>query len=115
MKTFVLISLMALLIGSAYSHIPYGKNLSHKIVSRPEIQIQGINPKSKSSQDGALKIRIVGGVPPYTSQVIGTHSPAQTFYKERYEISGIGTGAYTIIVQDNAKQVAHTSIELIAN
>ncbi len=114
MKTFVLISFLALLVGSAYSHKP-SKSFIYKRLSKPEIQIESLNPQSKDHHDGTLSIRIVGGVPPYTSQVIGTYSPAQTFYKERFEISGIGVGTYTIIVQDNAKQVVQKLIELTAN
>jgi len=112
MKTFVLISLLAVLVGNTYSNVTLAIN--HKHVSKLEIQVESIKPSTEKANDGNLKIRIIGGTPPYNTQVLSSYLPAQTYKKDYIEISNIGVGNYVIIVQDHNKQIVQNNMDIIA-
>jgi hypothetical protein len=69
-------------------------------------------PQTLYSTDGWIKLSISGGVAPYIVHVMSTFSPAQVFKKDHIELKKLGTGNYTIMVQDAEKHVVQKTIEL---
>ncbi len=114
MKTFVFVSFLALLVGNAYSGMPYAKNLVYCTLAQLDVQSESNQPTTTTSLDGALKISITGGTPPYAVQIMSSTLPSQSFNQDHIKLSNIGVGTYLVIVQDYEKHVVQKHIELTA-
>ena len=115
MKKLVYILLFAFLfIGSSFAyHFPNENLFSlENLAQSLQLEVKIEQPKSASSNDGALHLRVSGGTAPYTIQVVSTFSPSQVYKKERVEIKKLGSGNYIIMVQDAERHVLQKTIEL---
>ena len=114
-KKLLIFTFLLLFTGGYLTHnhsFAYSKlSIATFLPAKLQVDLEKQDASDNDTEDGSIKIKITGGVPPYRTHYLSTNSEVEQTRENSFEIKA-KPGLYIFIIQDSKKTVIKKEVEV---